>query len=917
MSTRKARIVMKPTKIPVLLPRLAALFLVSMAPAAQAAICRVAPEGIGNGASWSAPAPLQGALNDASCNEVWVRKGLYKPVVPANPANPTSEERKISFVIRPGARVYGGFAGNESMRDQRDPAAHRSVLSGDLDDNDTTDGEGIVADADGVRYANSYHVVMVDGGTAAGPVTRATRLDGVVITAGRASGGSADRHDSGGGLFCRAINTGHECSPTLRDVLFSGNTGSYGGAMINVGVSGGISRPWLNRVRFAGNKATRGGAMFNDGTSAGDASPRLVDVEFTGNRAGSYGGAIHNAGEQGTSSPVLDRVGFSGNSAQYGGAMYSDAGSGGTSRGVLTNVTFAGNNAAQDGGAMYNYTSSSGDTRMTLVHVTFSGNAAANGGAIFNYGSSSNADNAGQSLHGVILSGNTASNSGPEIQNQNAAPRIHASLVAGGCPAGAQCTDLVTGNPALGALADNGGYSRTMLPNTGSAAIDAGADASCPVTDQRGIARAQGIRCDLGAVEVQAPPCFVKASASGANDGSSWGNAYTRLQSALNSPACGEIRVAKGVYTPTDGSDRTIPFEIRPGQRVYGGFAGNEASLDQRDPAANRTVLSADIDHDDVTDGDGILVETTDRRGINSHHVVRMDGTTALGGITAITLLDGFAITGALGYDYNGGGLLCLGSGAGHECSPTLRNLLFSGNSADGGGAIYNDGTDGGRANPSIDNVTFRNNSANYGGGALYNAGKGGDSSPVLTNVTFVGNGFIAMNNEGSSGGNSSPVLNHVTFSGNRDRFTAASMMNDGRFGGTSEPILTNVIAWGGTLTLPEEQGCTGGTNVEICNLSAQPTIRASLITGGCPGGSICGPDVSGSDPQLGALADNGGAAPTLLPGLGSPAIDTGVDDVCAESDQRGISRPQGARCDIGAVETVDDRLFANGFELP
>lgn len=901
-----------------LLWRLLALFLCVVAPGAHAAICRVAPAAAGNGSSWATPMSLQAALSTDTCNEVWIRKGLYKPVVPANPTNPTTEERKISFSIRPGTRIYGGFAGSEALRDQRNPAIHRSVLSGDIDNNDTTDAEGVVADSDGVRYGNSYHVILMDGSSARGPITRSTRLDGVVVTAGYANGASSDRFNSGGGLFCRAINSGEECSPTLRDVVFSGNIGNLGGAMHNLGVSGGISRPSLQRVRFSGNKASsHGGAMYNDGTSAGNASPQLVDVEFTGNRASSEGGAIHNNGRQGTSNPALDRVGFSGNSATYGGAIYNDATSSGTARAYLTNTTFAGNNASGSGGALYNYASTTGDTRMTLVHVTFSGNAAARGGAIYNSGANSNVENSGPTLRGVILWGNSASIAGPEMHNEGAAPKIHDSIVAGGCPTAAQCQGLVSGNPALGALADNGGFSRTMLPNTGSAAINAAANVSCTTVDQRNVPRAQGVKCDIGAVEVESPACYVKADASGANNGSSWANAYTHLQSALGSAACGEIRVAKGLYTPTDGSNRSISFDIRPGQRVYGGFVGNELRLDQRDPATNRTVLSADIDHNDITDADGILVEGTDRRGSNSYHVVRMDGTTALGTITATTVLDGFAITGAEGYEYSGGGLYCKGNGSGKECSPTLRNLFFSANFADEGGAIFNNGADGGRANPVLTNVAFRNNTASYGGAAMYNAGREGESSPVLTNVTFVGGFTTTMVNEGNTGGSSSPMLNHVTFHGSYDRWTAASMWNDGRFGGSSEPILTNVIMWGGSFMDPEENGCAGSTHVEICNSSAIPTIRASLIAGGCPPGAICGPDVIAADPKLGPLAYNGGATPTMLPAMDSPAVDTGADDVCAETDQRGISRPQGARCDIGAAEVINDRIFANGFESP
>jgi hypothetical protein len=63
--------------------------------------------------------------------------------------------------------------------------------------------------------------------------------------------------------------------------------------------------------------------------------------------------------------------------------------------------------------------------------------------------------------------------------------------------------------------------------------------------------------------------------------------------------------------------------------------------------------------------------------------------------------------------------------------------------------------------------------------------------------------------------------------------------------------------------------------------------------------------DLQNTNPQLGPLADNGGPTQTMSPLIGSPAIDAGTDSGCPATDQRGVARPQGASCDIGAVEAL------------
>lgn len=485
--------------------------------------------------------------------------------------------------------------------------------------------------------------------------------------------------------------------------------------------------------------------------------------------------------------------------------------------------------------------------------------------------------------------------------------------------------------------------------------------------------------------------CRVTESGTDLGDGSDWGAQALALQAALAAPACTEIWVKAGVYKATTGTDVNISFNIRPGAAVYGGFDGSEAELAARDPVLNATILSGDIDDNDIDeDGNHIADHYQDVEGANTRRLILMDGTTAAGPITASTVLDGFVVTAGhyadVAFDELGAGLYCDGSGIGHECSPTLRQLRFIGNRAFSGGAMYNLGSsggisspalddvafvsnyaeqfgggmvnassDGGVSNPTLTHVVFRDNVSSHFGGAMFNITSAGSASPVLTNVTFSGNTASALggaisNSSAGESGSASPSLTNVTFSANVADSGAAiygssnvgaetspTLVNvtftgnhangsGGAFsiyprGGTSQPTFRNVILWGDSA---EDNGqeifysmLDGGTLMPVMDFSiVQGGDAGSFRSDGIPDTTFSdGIGNLDADPLLGALGDNGGATPTLLPATGSAAIDTGTNTGCPVTDQRGVARPQGPTCDIGAVEVQPDVIFADGFE--
>src|SRR5690606_37075007 len=289
--------------------------------------------------------------------------------------------------------------------------------------------------------------------------------------------------------------------------------------------------------------------------------------------------------------------------------------------------------------------------------------------------------------------------------------------------------NVTSGNPSF---VNEAGTS--TMPNTGgnyqlnpnSSCIDTGNNSIVPsgiVTHIGGFTRVQNGTVDRGAFETQASlTLYVKAGGTGS--GLSWAEASGDLQLTINQARSGDIIfVAGGTYKPNrrasalnviTPNDRDNAFVLKNNVKIYGGFAGTETSLSQRDLSnpANKTILSGDFNNNDVVSGSGASLNISGN-GENAYHVV-----IAAGNLGTSTVLDGFIITGgnANGANditvngdviskYNGGGIYSRTS------SPIIRNSLIRYNQASqGAGMVRYNGS------PQIINCVFDRNRASTAG---------------------------------------------------------------------------------------------------------------------------------------------------------------------------------------------------------
>ena len=226
---------------------------------------------------------------------------------------------------------------------------------------------------------------------------------------------------------------------------------------------------------------------------------------------------------------------------------------------------------------------------------------------------------------------------------------------------------------------------------------------------------------------------YVNYAASGNNDGSSWDNAFTSFQTALDYISDDEqMWVAKGTYQTSYDYGLEIGsvgnhFRLKNNVSIYGGFAGTESSVSQRNITENETILSG--------------------LNSNSYHVFNHTNLS----LNSTAILDGFTISD--GYangsspHNDGGGMLNSGSSSGNGSNPTIRNCIFKNNYAsEAGGGIYNSRY----CSPIISYTTFSNNEAELVGGGIYNI----RNNTNISNCIFDSNNIVlaSSSNYGGAG---------------------------------------------------------------------------------------------------------------------------------------------------------------------
>lgn len=776
-----------------------AFFLAGTA-AAQSKIYYVSSQATdtGDGSSWANATTLTKALDKAVAgDQIWVQG--FETLTGGN----LYVAPKEGFAVKSGVQLYGGFAGTESRLSQRVTLGkpyqlkYRSVLSGDIQKNDTVGSVDLIFPANGTRSDNATHVLSVnlDPTQASGNNnTYPTVINGFSIGNGQAAGtGDAGK---GGGIYVYGDNS-----------------------------KGGVFR--IERCFLISNYATQGGAVYVDASVKsvnGETSLINQSVVFNnaaGDRAAveNQAGGIYLAGE---ATVVNTSIFNNGN----GGVRLSP-------ESKVVNVTIARNTGAgvdmTAGGSGDAHVYNSiiwGNTQLYLQNDPGFRNSA--------YHEVVSSDPATPDENGNIYV--AKENRGDKFGPMFDAPSLKTSYD----------RDFNWRESAYPLWSWNVLEGSVMIDKGNNNYYDQNVYGS---EDMAGNPRISGDRISVGAYEYQYLPAtrirYVKPTATGTGDGSSWDNASGDLQKMIDdladnnvSQQAGEVWVAAGTYKPQSqlisGMNYSASFRMRDGISVYGGFAGNETSKQERAKGTmpwdftNVTVLEAAY-------YESKLAWTNSKWtvGSDSRHVVWFAPMSGESDFTRITTLDGVTVQG--GYAQGNTGLddFKTDCGAGvymDGANAYLSNCIVRENYATGnGGGVY---LKNGRVQTSL----IYNNNADADGGAVYVENRGLVHSSMLTNNSALNGAGVYLYNgaEASSDDNDHPeylILSTCVVSNNTVRGNGAVYCDKG--GVLMQNTITNNECVTATDATDVNASQTGGIYVDEYALVLNSVLWNNQMQGG------------------------------------------------------------------------------------
>ncbi len=332
------------------------------------------------GDAWERATTLTRALADAGTDEqIWLQAGLYTP---------SDTDRSVSFEITRPLTLIGGFSGTETTASQSDLTLYETILSGDLNQNDTVPAGDI---NDATRSENSYHVLKVTDAVAGSGAI----LKNLIVSDGNANGnddGQPEDPNGGGGGCCGFPDPGgpgggdpppnlDEDSGggvfnlgklTLQGVVFRNNSAHYGAGVASIN-----DLLVEQSSRFESNLAnSSGGGVFNAATMI------VQDSRLENNQASDSGGAI------GSSNVIrLYRNIFKSNQASSGGAASIDQNGFVESPVIIEDNVFLQNTANDSGGAVSSSTNRASVFRNVFAQNSSLGNDAFSGGGAWRHSS--------------------------------------------------------------------------------------------------------------------------------------------------------------------------------------------------------------------------------------------------------------------------------------------------------------------------------------------------------------------------------------------------------------------------------------------------------------------------------------------------------------------------------------------------